>query len=89
MRVNGDHAQIGNWDKGSGPKNMQLTVNCQNWIKSEKYGMKVRPYETFCKFENLHQSKSQIIRYNYSKANLGLVNWESEPCREMEIADPN
>jgi hypothetical protein len=89
MRVNGDHEKIGNWDKGSGPKDMQLSINRQSWIKSEKYGMKVRPYETFCKFKNEHWGKSLKIRYNYSKKTLDRVDWEREPCREMVIADPS
>lgn len=89
MRVNGDHDQIGNWDQGTGPKKMDLTVNRQSWIKSEKYGMKVRPYETYCKFQNLHWGKSLKIRYNYSKQTVTGVDWEREPCRVMEIADPS
>ena len=51
--------------------------------------MKVRPYESFCKFKNTNWGQTQKIRYNYSKKTLDKVDWEQEPCREMVIADPS
>lgn len=84
MQISGDAIELGQWDEGSGPIQMNLSQKEVTWINGEN----VKPHTTTVKF---CQGEDPVkINYKYLIATSeGTKIFERDPKRTFEILDPS
>ena len=84
MRINGDIADMGNWNKGDGPKSMIKSDTEIKWLT----GTTVRPW--VFSVRQRQSDLKMLITYKYSIycQEKDQSVWEREPSRYVNIQKP-
>lgn len=81
MKINGDPLELGFWQKGLGPINMQVAQKEIVWLTGEN----VRPWEMHVKFKQGECPPKITYKYLIRDDTKSTTVWEREPSRYLDI----
>ena len=81
MKINGDTEELGFWQQGAGPVNMQVAPKEVVWLTGEK----VRPWELPVRYKQGECPPRIAYKYLIRNDEKQTTVWEREPSRALEI----